>query len=370
MQTDTQRIIEYTQLAILFFLLLSLVGIVVLSIVKNAIKVYFFKLNRHKQYWKKKLKDFEGIKTILIDDTPKNLKETIGFAMAISEYTPKDFKSYRQLCLLIRQHSIDAKLTKAYKSTYLRFRKAFFLSLLSDLPCNRQQEFCKNIVQKTKNEQFYHLGIYTLSKSIINSKEAQELIEILSQTAPLHHIGRHYYQLLFFIIFKQLNPMEQTKTIKWVLESDLSDVMLINITEALGRFRDKNMKPLLLMMYKTHFNNAEIVSATIRSLFLCRIEECSLINEVVERQELPIKITTAKFGIDICPSKKLFIKLLKFFFDKNYYVRQNIFQSCQRHHIPKEMIITLVESHFPQKLSDRFFIDMMEIYDFKKRTSK
>ncbi len=370
MTPNTDTIIEYTKLAILFFFSVSILGIFLLFIIKSTIHRYFYVLNHQKDIWSKRLKALDSKKILSIEPPPKTLKDIKGFAMAIAQKEIVTPLEYRRACLLIRQYSIDSKLVQAYQSTYFKYRKAFLLSLLADLPCNREQEFCKDIIFGKNSEDFYHFAIYALSKSVIDINEAQEFLEILSQTASENHLGTHYSQLLIFTILKHLSIQKRYSLVEKLLKSDIDILIIKYIVEALGRFQNRELKDILLMIYNHHCKNPEIVSRTIRSFFLCKIQSCNFIKDVIVRQEIPIKIVCAKFGLDICSSEDIFIKLIYYFFDKNYYVRRNIFQACLRHRVEQDKIIYIVNTNFPEKSSDKFFQDMMSIYDIQRITFK
>ncbi len=362
MQSDL--IIHYAELGILLFLILSVGGLILLAWVKKLIDRYFARMEREKKRWRDLLRKAVETHATRIDPSPQSRREIIGCALALGEFTAATPAEYREFCRLIRQEKIDERLAEAYQHAFFGYRRAFFLSLLSDLPCSHQRPLYLKIIREESDQRFYSLAIYALSKTVGSPEEAEEFLQVLAETGPRHHLGRNYCEMLIFVAFRHLESDALAATIDQILAAPIRVHLLHCITEALGRFRQPGMSTLILRIYQAHSDNPELVAAAIRSLFLSRAEACGLVREALRREELPIRITCAKFGLDLCPSAAdILAEMLRYFFDENHFVRQNIYRACLRHRIAKETILTLVKQHFPEKASDRFFREMMETYD-------
>ncbi len=363
-------IIHYAQMGILLFLILSVGGLILLALLKTLIDQYFTSLDREKIHWQKLIGHALETRAVRIDPTPQTRQEAIGFAMAMAEFTAATPAEYRYFCRLIRQLKIDERLADAYRHALLGYRRAFYLSLLSDLPCSHQRPLYLKIIEEEDDHRFYSQAIYALSKTVGNPHEAREFLEILTETGHRHHLGRNYCELLIFVAFRHLDSEALDQTIDRFLSTPTEHHILRCVTEALGRFRRPEMGPLLLRIHRARPEDGELLAAVIRSLFLARAQSCDLVREALRRDELPVRITCAKFGLDLCPSsREVLAELLRYFFDENHYVRQNIYRACRRHRIAKETILGLVERYFPGKASDRFFREMMETYDVEEGTA-
>jgi len=370
MAMKSDLVLHYAELGILLFLILSVGGLILLALLKTFIDRYFARLDREKNRWRKLLDLAVETHATRMDPSPQTRQEIIGCALALGEFTAATPTEYRKFCRLIEQEKIDEQLAEAYQHALLGYRRAFFLSLLSDLPCSHQRPLYLKIIREESDQRFYSLAIYALSKTVGSPEEAEEFLQVLAETGPRYHLGRNYCELLIFVAFRHLEADALAAAIDRILAAPIGAHILHCVTEALGRFRRPEMREPLLRIYRAYSDNPELVAAVIRSLFLSRAEACDLVREALRREELPIRITCAKFGLDLCPSTSdLLADLLRYFFDENHFVRQNIYRACLRHRIAKETILTLVEEHFPDKASDRFFREMMETYDVEEEVS-
>jgi len=364
MAMKSDLVIHDAELGILLFLILSIGGLILLALLKTFIDRYFARLDREKSRWRKLIDRAVETRTMELDPSPKTRRELIGFAMAMAEFTASTPAEYHHFCRLIRYLRIDERLADAYRHALLGYRRAFYLSLLSDLPCSHQRPLYLKIIEEEEDHRFYSLAIYALSKTVGAPDDARKFLEILAETGPRHHLGRNYCELLIFVAFRHLESEELDQTIDRLLSAPTEHHLLRCVTEALGRFRRPEMGPLLLRIHRARPEDGELLAAVIRSLFLSRARSCDLVREALRRGEIPVRITCAKFGLDLCPtSREVLAELLRYFFDENHYVRQNIYRACRRHRITKETILSLVEQYFPEKASDRFFREMMETYD-------
>jgi len=364
MLPQNDLIIHYTELGILLFLALSLAGLILLALVKYIIDRYFGGLNKEKIRWQPIITKLYDGEVARDEPLPHTQREVIGAAMAIAEFSAETPSQYQRLCRIIQQLNIDETLATAYRNSHMKYRKAFFLSLLSDLPCSQQRALYVSIIRKEKSRRLRNQAIYALSKATHDVEEAREFFEILSETGPVIHLSRNYCELLIYIIFKHLETVELQMTIDWILTASIDRRIIHCVTESLGRFRRPEMKKFILQIYHADPKDSELVAAVIRALFMSRSHDCRVVRESCKRPELPIRINCAKFGLDLCPPpEEILGDLIIYFFDDNHYVRQNIYKACQRNHIKKETILSCVKDKMPEKTSDRFFREMMEIYD-------
>lgn len=230
MHIENEHIINYTVWAIFALTILSLFGIILLGIVKIFTDNYFSKYQHEMQHWEKVLeKDKKELLTM--DLHIDNLKEVIGFAMALGKQEPNNYAEYLHLCLIIRRYSIDTKLTRAYKTSFFKFRRRFFFSLLANLPCSRQQKLYKNIIKNGSTQDCYSLAVFAFSKSVSSAKEAKTFLKIVSDTALLYSLGQNYLKLLFFNILKQLSYIEQNKIKEWLLATNLNLLIVRSFME-------------------------------------------------------------------------------------------------------------------------------------------
>ncbi len=297
--------------------------------------------------------------------SPKNPNQKIGFALALTEYTVNNQTQYRRFCRLINHYKIDELLAKRYRRNPLPFFKIFYLSTLADLPCSKENSLFLDIIhRKNINDQIYIMALYGLSKTIRTVREAIYFFQLLNQGKELY-LSLKYCELLAYIILRHLSLDEIELLIETLPKERLDNARCI--AESLGRFRSQEMESALRKLYKHFRHNPEIIAAVIRSLYLSKISACDIVQELLDKTELPIRVNLAKFGLDLCPnSKQNRIAMMRFFFDKNYYVRQNIFQSFLRHNISKEEIKEIVQKFYPQKINDRFFADMLRLYDLER----
>lgn len=355
------NLIEIVELGIVFLLLFSVIGLLVLALVRNTIDDYFQDLEREKGRWKPIIDDLLNISSMSHRlPGPKSTWEKTGFALALVECPVNGPEDYRRLCQIVQHYSIDETLASLYRRSILPFRKTFYLSTLADLPCSNQRPLFLRLIRTTRSERIYTLAFYGLSKSVANAHEAEEFLQLLTKRDMRFYFARHYCELLIHIMLRNMDLNEIGKVVD-TLPMDRHVVQCF--TESMGRLRQPEMEPFLRKIFRVFHYDAEVMAALIRAFFMSQAKVCDLMFRILVRPELPVRINTAKFGLDLCPnSYETMVKLVKYFFDKNYHVRQNIYQAFLRHKVPRKKILNIVKRYYPEKTHDPFFRDMMRSY--------
>lgn len=366
---DNDLLISIVELAIIFFLIFSIVGFLTLALIRSIIDEYFRDLDREKERWLPVIDELLTVSSLIQTvRRPKTSWEKTGFALALTEYTVTDPARYRQLCQIVNRYSIDETLATLYRRSFIPFRKTFYLSTLADLPCSNQRPLYLRLIRKTRSERTYTMALYGLSKSIANAHEAEEFFRLLLETGQKFYLGRNYCELLIHIMLRHMEPSEIRQAIDYL---PMDQRIARCVTESLGRFRQPKMQSYLRQIYRNFHRDPEIVAALIRSLFMSEARACDLMDDLLQRPELPVRINVAKFGLDLCPdSDEVMVKLVKYFFDRNYYVRQNVYRAFIRHHVPAKRIRDIATRHYPEMASDLFFKEMMRTYAREEEEAK
>jgi hypothetical protein len=364
---DFGPLLEIVQLAILFFLVISIFGFFLLAVIRKAIDRYFHKMEHEKKRWIPVIDELlKASEAFRVSSRPETFREKTGFALALTEYTVNDPVRYRQFCRIVGQYSIDATLANLYRKNFFPFLKTFYLSTLADMPCSQQTPLYLDLIYKNSSERIYVTALYGLSKTIANAQEALGFFYLFKGAMEKFHLSQKYCELLTNIILRHLIPSEIGRLIESLRSED--SIIAWCIAQSLGRFRRPDMQAHLRKIYRKFQQDPEIVAALVRSLFMLRVQVCDLTEELLEREEAPIRINLAKFGLDLCDTPDMLVKMVKYFFDNDYYVRQNIYQSFLRHNVPSERILDIVHRHYPQKSDDSFFKDMMQFYRGEEET--
>jgi|GEM_PF-4508244 len=357
-------IIRYTIYAILFFLLSSLIGLFILALIKIYINLYFSTLNQRKEYWLSHLLKFLK-REEEPDFSPGGTGDLIALAKAFSSLHLETHNDYARICRLIRHLDLDRKLLRRYRKTVMTFRRMFLLSTMAELPCSNIQSFYLEILRSQNDPLLMHHALFAYSKTVTGPEDMENFIRFLMKFDEISHVGRSYCKFLIFIALKRLTYPEMERFLIW-LEKERPETRIIRcIADSMGRLHDPSMEKYLLWIYNSFSESGEIVAGVLRSLVKCRLKNCQIVKEICLRKEFPIRIACAKVGMDLCYSPdKILDDMIIYFFDENYYVRQNIYEACLRHHIPKKNIISTIRQKMPEKKKDPFFNDMMDAYTF------
>jgi len=366
LSTRPDLVIQYTTDAILFFLFVSLAGLLILALIKIYINFYFSSLERRKQYWLSRLLAFlkEGEK---FEFPSSGTNDLIALAKAFAVLHLETRADYRRICGLISNLEIDRKLQRRYHKTVMIFRKVFFLSTLAELPCSHTQNFYLEILRRQNNPLLLHHALFAYSKTVSDAVDMKNFILFLLKFDRLSHVGRNYCKFLIFMALKRLSGEDLGMFVHWLGESRPETRMVRCVTDSIGRLQHPSMEKFLMHIYHSFHSSGEIVAGVLRSLAKCRLKNCQIIKEVYLREEFPIRIACSKIGMKLCYTpKKTLEYLIVYFFDESYYVRQNIYEACLHHHISKESIISIAEKKMPHRKNDRFFQDMMSTYMFTR----
>jgi len=351
---------------IFLFLLLSLVGLGILILIKVAMHLYFSSIEKRKTYWSSHLINYiyYGIPFRFHELDTSDL---IPLARAMGEFPIDEPLIYEKLSTLVGEVNLDILLARRYRKSRFFFRKVHYLSTLAELPASHIPDFYRRIVETHSNPLLIQHAIYAYSKTVQDTPAMNRFILFLLEYDTHAHIGRAFCRFLIYVSLSRLGTEDLERFNEWLIQNPPEERMLRCIVDSYGLIKQPIIIHLLLELHRQFENLEEVVAGILRSLVSNGAKRCSLLQKDTQRDELPIRIACSKVGIDLCyPSSSTLRHVIRYFFDHNYYVRHNIFQACKRYHISKYEILEAVQLEMPQKLNDRFFNDMMRVYNFTR----
>jgi len=359
-------LITFVVRTILFFLLLSLVGLGILILIKVAMHLYFSSVEKRKSYWVSHLINYLYYR-IPFHFQEIETSDLIPLARAMGEFPIDDPHIYQKLSTLVGEINLDILLARRYKKSRFFFRKIHYLSTLAELPASHIPDFYRHIVESHSNPLLIQHAIYAYSKTVQNSPAMERFILFLLSYDTYAHVGRAFCRFLLYVSLNRLTPEDLERFNEWLIKNPPEERMLRCIVDSYGLLKQPIVTHLLMDLHRTFDEMEEVVAGILRALVSTGSKKCFLLQQDTQRDELPIRIACAKVGLDLCyPSASTLRYLIRYFFDHNFYVRQNIFQACKRYHISKYEILNAVQLEMPQKMDDRFFNDMMRVYNFSR----
>jgi len=352
--------------AILFFLLLACVGLLILISIKLSMHLYLSSIEKRKEFWTSHLINYLFYRDPFEFErlSPSDL---IPLAKALGELPLDETGNYQKLSTLIAEIDLDGHLARRYLKSRLFFRKIHYLSTLAELPSSNIPDFYRSLIENTSNPLLIQHAIYAYSKTIRNASEMSRFILFLLKYDTLAHVGRAYCRFLIYVAFRHQTDTELETFNQWVIQHPPEERLIRCIVDSYGTLKHPIVPRLLKELHRHFDSSEEVVAGILRALVQWGGKECSLLQKDTQRPELPVRIACAKIGLDLCyPSFSTLRYLIRYFFDKNYYVRRNIFEACKRYHIPKYDILSAVQIEMPELLQDRFFNDMMRTYTFTR----
>jgi len=350
---------------ILFFLLLAFIGLAILIGIKVAMHLYLTSVDKRKEFWSSHLINYLYYR-IPFEFDKLSTYDLIPLAKAMGEL-PEESSNHQKLSTLIAEINLDGHLARRYLKSRLFFRKIHYLSTLAELPASHIPNFYRNIIESTSNPLLIQHAIYAYSKTVRNAPAMNRFILFLLKYDTLAHIGRAYCRFLIYVALRHQEERDMEAFNQWLMDHPPEERMIRCVVESYGLVRRPVIPHLLKEIHRRFSPSEEIVAGVLRSLASCGSKECSLLEKDTLRPELPVRIACAKIGLDLCyPSFSTLRHLIRYFFDKNYYVRRNIFEACKRYHISKYDILSAAQMEMPDLLDDRFFNDMMRAYTFTR----
>jgi len=352
--------------AIIFFLILAFIGLIILISIKVAMHIYLSSVEKRKEFWISHLINYVYYQ-IPFRFQELSSSDLIPLARALGEFPLEESGTHQKLSTLISEINLDGHLARRYLKSYFFFRKIHYLSTLAELPSSNIPSFYRNIIESTSNPLLIQHAIYAYSKTVTNATAMNRFILFLLKFDTLAHIGRTYCRFLIYVALHHQKESDLKAFNQWLVRFPPEARMLRCVVDSYGLLKQPIIPALLKELHERFSFHEEVVAGVLRSLATYGTKECSLLQRDTKRTELPVRIACAKIGLDLCyPSFSTLRHLIHYFFDRNYYVRRNIFEACKRYHIPKYDILSAAQVEMPHRLNDRFFNDMMRAYNFSR----
>lgn len=335
-----------------------------------ALLVVFFILKAFLDIKRKFLKkksfqvEHSEIQEELAHISPQNLSK---YAKVVGVYLSSlsDHQAYQKSITQIEATHLYDKLYVLYNTKRLLLsRLALFpsLALLEDPKIRPLAlSFIYDKEKRKKIPEFLLMGLCALSLSSKNTVHIQELYFILEKLDQEEYTSQKFSEFFLTKAFTSVEEEEILHFLAWMKKQQFNAVYFAAIYALSALPVNKRRHEALCELKHAHPRNRMLIVSFLRVSHRLGLKEPDTVLRHHNDTNDLLRIVCAKVALDMLEDS-YYPLLSHYLYDSNPYVRKNFLLSLTKHHIKTEMLMTWVETHYPQHKEDALALKSIALY--------
>ncbi|WP_345969168.1 MULTISPECIES: hypothetical protein [Sulfurimonas] len=261
---------------------------------------------------------------------------------------------------LAMEMEVDTYLLHRYRTSWSEVKKKFFFTKMLFLYSPRLKSFFERMIQKHTEFEMMVYSVYGFAKLAETDEDLEHITDVL-QGAYNRGISLKFSEFVYMQALVNVPYRELEIFLNGVLFRAAPMVMVRSVVAAMGDTKNPEYAPLLKRLFARYREDEQFVITYIRSFHKIGAMECDVIAAYYQSHAPVTRIVCSRTGLDLCGNEALSF-LYVYFFDENYYVRRNIFETCKQHGIGRAEILEIVTRNAADKINDAFFLDGLNAF--------